>query len=92
MGTENSLLFLFYLLGDCVSEARCWYSPVDFQNVCIKWMCIFLLPCQVVFQGSSSGAIKDLADEIKMMENIKHPHLVHYYGVEKHQVSSMIVL
>ncbi|XP_065176683.1 mitogen-activated protein kinase kinase kinase 4-like [Sycon ciliatum] len=47
---------------------------------------------EVVFQGSSSGAIKDLADEIKMMENINHPHLVHYYGVEMHKEELLIFM
>lgn len=47
---------------------------------------IFLL--QIKFQPNDHGEIRDLADEIKNFEGIRHESLVKYYGVELHRVSS----
>lgn len=46
---------------------------------------IFLL--QIKFQPNDHGEIRDLADEIKNFEGIRHESLVKYYGVELHRVS-----
>jgi hypothetical protein len=42
---------------------------------------------EVRFQGSSHSAIKEIVDEIKILEGIMHANVVRYYGVEVHKVS-----
>ena len=47
---------------------------------------------QVSLRGTSSGTIREIANEIQIMEGLKHPHLVQYYGVEVHKVSRFSLL
>ena len=39
------------------------------------------------FQPNDHQTIKDIAEEIKIFEELDHPGLVMYYGVEIHRVS-----
>ena len=48
--------------------------------------------CQIKFQPNDHGEIKDLADEIKNFEGIRHESLVKYYGVELHRVSNHVLI
>lgn len=45
--------------------------------------CVFV---QIKFQPNDHGEIRELADEIKNFEGIRHESLVKYYGVELHRV------
>lgn len=47
------------------------------------FMCVFF---QIKFQPNDHGEIRELADEIKNFEGIRHESLVKYYGVELHRV------
>ena len=47
----------------------------------------FIFFLQIKFQPNDHGEIRDLADEIKNFEGIRHESLVKYYGVELHRVS-----
>lgn len=52
-------------------------------------MCVwffFSFFVQIKFQPNDHGEIRDLADEIKNFEGIRHESLVKYYGVELHRV------
>ncbi|XP_071800919.1 mitogen-activated protein kinase kinase kinase 4-like [Asterias amurensis] len=44
------------------------------------------------FQRNNHSVIKDIADEIKNFEGIRHPSLVHYYGVEIHREELLIFM
>ena len=42
---------------------------------------------EIRFQPNDHQTIKDVAEEIKIFEDLDHPGLVMYYGVEIHRVS-----
>ncbi|XP_038048070.1 mitogen-activated protein kinase kinase kinase 4-like isoform X1 [Patiria miniata] len=44
------------------------------------------------FQRNDHSVIKDIADEIKNFEGIRHPSLVRYYGVEIHREELLIFM
>lgn len=44
---------------------------------------------EIAIQAGDSGTIKRVAEELKIFEGIHHRHLVKYYGVEIHRVSSI---
>ncbi|XP_068698407.1 mitogen-activated protein kinase kinase kinase 4-like isoform X1 [Montipora foliosa] len=47
---------------------------------------------QIKFQPNDHGEIRDLADEIKNFEGIRHESLVRYYGVELHRDEMFIFM
>ncbi|XP_078375482.1 mitogen-activated protein kinase kinase kinase 4-like isoform X2 [Oculina patagonica] len=47
---------------------------------------------QIKFQPNDHGEIRDLADEIKNFEGIRHESLVKYYGVELHRDEMFIFM
>ena len=75
----NMLIFLGY---------KCYHFQIaavckDFDWVFLFFMCVFV---QIKFQPNDHGEIRELADEIKNFEGIRHESLVKYYGVELHRV------
>ncbi|XP_062510637.1 mitogen-activated protein kinase kinase kinase 4-like isoform X2 [Corticium candelabrum] len=47
---------------------------------------------EVRFQGNSHSAIKEIVDEIKILEGILHLNVVRYYGVEVHKEEMFIFM
>ena len=54
--------------------------------MCVCVCVFFSFFVQIKFQPNDHGEIRDLADEIKNFEGIRHESLVKYYGVELHRV------
>lgn len=44
---------------------------------------------EIAIQPGETRAIKNVAEELKILEGIKHKHLVRYYGIEIHRVIIM---
>ena len=42
---------------------------------------------EIAIQPGETRALKNVAEELKILEGIKHQNLVRYYGIEVHRVS-----
>lgn len=42
---------------------------------------------EIAIQPGETRALKNVAEELKILEGIKHKNLVRYYGIEVHRVS-----
>ena len=47
---------------------------------------------EIRFPQNDHQTIKEVAEEIKIFETLKHPSLVRYYGVEVHRVKNQDIL
>jgi len=41
---------------------------------------------EIAIQPGETRALKNVADELKILEGVKHKNLVRYYGIEIHRV------